>query len=91
MLKWRDTYYQMYSGGWFGDGTYAIGFATAPSHRGPWRKYAENPIFRSTQQVVGPGHHCVTVAPTAPLFTSCTMRTCRVCAAVRCTSTVCTG
>lgn len=63
VLKRRDTYYQMYSGGWFGDGTYAIGFATAPSHRGPWRKYAENPIFRSTQQVVGPGHHCVTVAP----------------------------
>lgn len=63
VLKRRHTYYQMYSGGWFGDGTYAVGFATAPAHRGPWSKHPGNPIFRSTASVIGPGHHCVVKAP----------------------------
>ncbi|MBE3575503.1 MAG: glycoside hydrolase family 43 protein [Firmicutes bacterium] len=63
VLKRRGVYYQMYSGGFYGDDTYGIGFATAPSPRGPWTKYAGNPILRSGRGILGPGHHCVVRAP----------------------------
>ena len=59
VLKRRGIYYQMYSGGFFGDGTYAVGFATATSPRGPWTKHPGNPILRSGEGILGPGHHCV--------------------------------
>ncbi len=63
VLKRRSTYYQMYSGGFFGDDTYGVGFATAPAPRGPWTKYESNPILQSASQIKGPGHHCVVVGP----------------------------
>jgi GH43 family beta-xylosidase len=63
VLKRHGVYYQMYSGGCYRDGTYAIGYATAPHPRGPWTKFAGNPILYSKEGILGPGHHCVVKAP----------------------------
>lgn len=63
VLKRRGVYYQMYSGGFFADDTYGVGFATAPAPRGPWTKYHANPILRSGRDVRGPGHHSVVTGP----------------------------
>jgi hypothetical protein len=47
------TYYLFYSGGnW--QGTYAMGYATAPSPTGPFTKSASNPILTATATVLGP-------------------------------------
>jgi GH43 family beta-xylosidase len=54
---------QTYSGGWFADGTYAIGTATAERPDGPWRKNVENPLLVSSDRVVGPGHNCIVTGP----------------------------
>ena len=63
VLKRRGWYYQMYSGGAFSDGTYAIGCARAPSLHGPWEKDPENPIVRGHGGVRGPGHHSFVFGP----------------------------
>jgi GH43 family beta-xylosidase len=63
VLKRRGVYYQMYSGGFFADDTYGVGFATAPAPRGPWTKYPGNPILRTGRGIRGPGHHCVVKGP----------------------------
>ena len=63
VLKRRGMYYQMYSGGFFADDTYGVGFATAPAPRGPWTKYHANPILKSGREVRGPGHHSVVTGP----------------------------
>jgi hypothetical protein len=57
------TLLQTYSGGWFADGTYAIGTATANRPDGPWRKNPDNPLLVSSDQVVGPGHDCIVTGP----------------------------
>jgi GH43 family beta-xylosidase len=54
---------QTYSGGWFADHTYAIGTATAEHPNGRWYKNPENPLFVSSDRVVGPGHNCVITGP----------------------------
>lgn len=54
---------QTYSGGWFADGTYAIGTATADRPDGPWRKNPDNPVLVSSDHVVGPGHDCIVTGP----------------------------
>lgn len=63
VLKRRGQYYQMYSGGFYADDTYGVGFATAPTPRGPWTKYPANPVLRSGSQILGPGHHSVVIGP----------------------------
>lgn len=63
VLRRRGVYHQMYSGGWFGDDTYAVGVASAPRVRGPWRKYAGNPVLKGSAGMAGPGHHSVVVGP----------------------------
>jgi|GEM_PF-3409644 len=63
VLKRRGQYYQMHSGGHFADETYGVGFATAPSPRGPWTKYPGNPILGSGRDVLGPGHHSMAIGP----------------------------
>lgn len=63
VLRRRDLYYQLYSGGFFGDETYGIGLASSPTPAGPWSKYPGNPIFKSNAWVQGPGHLCVQQAP----------------------------
>ena len=63
VLKRRGVYYQLYSGGFHRDSTYAIGVATAPSPRGPWTKNPDNPIFRGTGGIVGTGHNSFVYGP----------------------------
>jgi len=63
VLKHKSTYYLMYSGNAYTNPMYGIGYATARSVRGPWTKYAQNPILKATDAVRGPGHHCVTTSP----------------------------
>jgi GH43 family beta-xylosidase len=63
VLKRRGLYYQLYSGGFHNDSTYAIGVATAPSPRGPWTKDSRNPIFRGTGRIVGTGHNSFVFGP----------------------------
>jgi hypothetical protein len=53
----------MYSGGWYGDASYGVGFAAADDPRGPWVKAPHNPVFVSGSRITGPGHHCVTTGP----------------------------
>ncbi len=63
VLRRRGRYVQMYSGGYYGDASYGVGFATADSPRGPWVKAPHNPVFVSGPRISGPGHHCVTTGP----------------------------
>ena len=63
VLKRRGIYYQLYSGGFHRDSSYAIGVARARSPRGPWEKDPENPIFRSGERIVGPGHNSFVYGP----------------------------
>ncbi len=63
VLRRRGRYVQMYSGGYYGDDSYGVGFAAADSPRGPWAKAPHNPVFVSGARITGPGHHCVTVGP----------------------------
>jgi GH43 family beta-xylosidase len=65
VLKRRGVYYQMYSGGFHADASYGIGFAEARSPRGPWAKYPGNPIVRSAEGILGPGHHSFVYGPDA--------------------------
>jgi GH43 family beta-xylosidase len=65
VLKRRGVYYQLYSGGFYWDGTYAIGFASAPDPRGPWTKNPTNPIFHSHGRILGPGHNSFVFGPDA--------------------------
>jgi GH43 family beta-xylosidase len=65
VLKRRGRYYQLYSGGAFADGSYALGLADSRSLRGPWRKDARNPILRGSHRVSGPGHVSFVFGPDA--------------------------
>jgi beta-xylosidase len=63
VFKWQDTYILMYSARGFFDPLYALGFATAKSPLGPWKKSPDNPILRKTERVSGPGHNSVIASP----------------------------
>lgn len=60
VLKKGDIYYLIYSANHFESKDYAVGYATARSPKGPWKKYAENPILRRVKPaacgLVGTGH-----------------------------------
>jgi beta-xylosidase len=68
MLKHNDTYYLMYSGSGADGPDYGIGYATAKSPLGPFRKYPGNPIVHRGNGVLGPGHHCVIEGPHGGLW-----------------------
>jgi beta-xylosidase len=68
MLKRQGTYYLMYSGSGAMGPDYAVGYATAASPRGPFTKYAGNPIAQRGKDVFGPGHHCVVEGPDGRLW-----------------------
>jgi xylan 1,4-beta-xylosidase len=68
MLKRGRTYYLMYSGSPADTPDYAIGYATSDSPLGPFTKYPGNPIVHRTENVVGPGHHCVIDGPDGRLW-----------------------
>ncbi len=57
MLKHNGVYYLFYSGGFYGDKSYSLGYATSDSPLGPFVKYAGNPILSSTETVSGPGNN----------------------------------
>ena len=65
VLKHKEIYYLMYSANFFASADYGIGYATASSPLGPWRKYEENPIAEKDLSlgVSGPGHNSVTTSP----------------------------
>jgi len=68
MLKRKGVYYLMYSGTGADSPNYGVGYATATSPMGPFKKYPGNPIARRGGNVLGPGHHCVIAAPDGKLW-----------------------
>ena len=46
LIKWKGTYYLLYSANHFMSVEYAVGYATAPTPIGPWTRYEGNPIIR---------------------------------------------
>lgn len=60
ILKEGDTYYLIYSANHFESKDYAVGYATADSPKGPWKKHNGNPILRrdnpAATGLVGTGH-----------------------------------
>jgi len=60
VLKQGDTYYLIYSANHYESQDYAVGYATASSPKGPWKKYSGNPILRRDKPaaggLVGTGH-----------------------------------
>lgn len=68
MLKRDGVYYLMYSGTGADSPNYGIGYATAKSPLGPFKKYAGNPIAQRTDAIYGPGHHSVVTGPDGKLW-----------------------
>ncbi|AGB41264.1 putative beta-xylosidase [Halobacteroides halobius DSM 5150] len=64
VLKHNEIYYLMYSANVYSSSDYAIGYATAPSPLGPWKKYNKNPILSKNMEkgISGPGHNSVTTS-----------------------------
>ncbi len=60
LLKKNGSYYLIYSANHFRSQDYAVGYATADSPLGPWKKYKRNPILRWDKTfvngLVGTGH-----------------------------------
>ncbi|MDR1789592.1 MAG: glycoside hydrolase family 43 protein, partial [Opitutaceae bacterium] len=54
----NGTYYLLYSGNWYDNQNYSVGYATSKSLNGPWTKYPSNPILKksATHNLYGPGH-----------------------------------
>lgn len=67
IFKENDTYYMMYSANYFGGKNYAVGYATANSPLGPFKKANNNPVLEKNVAnggiVTGTGHNSVTVSP----------------------------
>ncbi|MBR6707929.1 MAG: family 43 glycosylhydrolase [Clostridia bacterium] len=53
----EGIFYLFYSGGFYGDSSYSLGYATSASPLGPFEKYEGNPILFSTNMVSGPGNN----------------------------------
>ncbi|MGV3587444.1 MAG: glycoside hydrolase family 43 protein [Adhaeribacter sp.] len=66
-FKHGDTYYMMYSANHFGGENYAVGYATAKSPLGPYKKAANNPVLEKNTQkggnVTGTGHNSIAFSP----------------------------
>lgn len=56
VLKRGATYYLIYSGTGADSADYGVGYATAASPLGPFRKNPGNPILHRSEGVFGPGH-----------------------------------
>jgi len=68
MLKRAGVYYLMYSGNAAFSADYGIGYATASTPFGPFKKHRMNPIAAKGAGVFGPGHHSVVAAPGGELW-----------------------
>lgn len=66
-FKKEGLYYIMYSANHFGGEYYAIGYATATSALGPFKKAANNPVLQKNTDkgglVSGTGHNSITYSP----------------------------
>lgn len=66
-FKKENTYYIMYSANYFGGQHYAVGYATAASPLGPYKKAANNPVLQKNTNkgglVTGTGHNSITYSP----------------------------
>lgn len=56
VMKVGDTYYLFYSCNHYQSKQYGVGYATADSPRGPWRKAHSNPILQGGENQYGTGH-----------------------------------
>lgn len=56
VVKHKDNYYMTYSANSYESPFYGVGFATSESVKGPWTKYAKNPILQNPGNLVGVGH-----------------------------------
>lgn len=60
-FKHQDTYYMMYSANFYGGENYAVGYATASSPLGPYKKADNNPVLEKNidagGNVTGTGHN----------------------------------
>lgn len=56
-----DKYYLFFSAADYGNETYGVGYAYAPSPIGPFTKWTRNPVLKSAGRVAGPGHQCIVV------------------------------
>ncbi len=57
VIKNNNIYYLFYSANDFRNPDYAVGYATAQSPYGPWKKYANNPVInRQLLGINGTGH-----------------------------------
>lgn len=56
ILKHKKVYYLVYSANHYASQDYGIGYATSKSPKGPWIKYAQNPIWQSPDTLRGVGH-----------------------------------
>jgi GH43 family beta-xylosidase len=59
IIKRNGVYYLTYSANHYKSQFYGIGFATAKSILGPWKKYVENPIYQKPKSLVGVGHSSI--------------------------------
>jgi beta-xylosidase len=61
MVKRAGAYYLFYSGNYFGNKNYAVGYLKCESPRGPCRDSGDNPILWSHAKspLVGPGHQAI--------------------------------
>ena len=56
VFKHEGRYYMLYSGNGYKSQNYGIGYATAKSIKGPWRKSSLNPILQLPGGLAGTGH-----------------------------------
>ena len=66
-FKKDGLYYMMYSANHFGGEYYAVGYATASTPLGPYKKAANNPVLQKNTDkggsVSGTGHNSITYSP----------------------------
>lgn len=55
----EGRYYMLYSGNYYLEPHYAMGYAVAEHPLGPWKKADENPIVACTEHTTGTGHGCL--------------------------------
>lgn len=69
VLKHKGTYYLFYSANHFKSDDYAVGYATAQSPLGPWKRYAGNPILnKDSVGANGTGHGDIFVGANNQLY-----------------------
>ena len=59
MVRHGQDYFLFFSGNDYGGPDYGIGYAQCDGPLGPCHQAAENPIVRSTEGLIGPGHETV--------------------------------